>query len=1079
MQEQAAIVASIAEVEPALDLPTTVAQRLRAELGPETAEDVINCLRTAKAFLIQLETDQNGLRLAASAAYNLREALNRIVSSHDPAEGGLRLVLTSWRIFQEQLAAPQTGRDEARETFESVMRRVEADEARANSYALKLITHLRQRTGVDPLVGVANPVKEFQALLQDVNSSLHGDLSHQEATSLFDRTISWFDRMFTPPDEVAQSILDLAAQRWVSPDQTDTIARLATNSHHLRLLFGALQDSAWLSPLHTAGIVGVPVADTVWPAASLTNGLGKTEPKSVADLLELVLSDIAQQPKSERTSARYEVLRVAASLGSAGRPVVATVAGLHGDVGAVRSLAVHAALEARPDDQFVTKVADAVLGHCSPFPRPAHYETVQILDHLAAGLTTVNYVNRAQILAGKTRKLAAKEVEQTAFRWIGVEALGLEMQENPNSLPLLAHHLSRLLSVAPQYNVPFNEQWKCVQGISGEIGDRLRAQVLAVAADQPISDAIAHVATRIGHALTTAEDLALVNSIMDRDPTDEDLRSWVDACGVPSPTPAEEQSIPADWRRMWRWAAILPERVLAAWTPAIDQLSEYWQDRPSTEPLTVDHRPEVGLQFVERTSATVDLSTEPPLEVVAMLTAGESDADVSRVFPGPYWRTRALEDAVQNDPAAWSSCPSEIIEGLATDEFVEAYVRGLLGGIEDIVPQAPAVIDAVVPRLLQTLEPPDLTQPAGGSADSRDLQRVLLDLVRQLANHDGNVDSQLGPLWDVCDKLIANAPTVGELSQSPLERAYDASWSNGLLTMLTLAAWEHRNRPHVRAEFTQTLDTVIALTTASGLELRAILAAHRPILEHIAGDWLASRLQPLFRDRPFGRQTFELTVRWSQPTPWLYKTCSDDLFQAAKRNAYNAARILALCVIDDVPGYDIRIVVDRLAATPAALAETVEYIAFLVQNAASDAPILARAVNAWDYLLRTDAITSKDVALAGIGRWAFVTNIDDARWLKMIASTLEVTLGRIGHQKSVANKLARLPATDDTCTIFIALLDNADDQWDRMYIAGQAIDVLRAWQHPATSSARALRTRLIDLGYLDAQHIVLSTAASS
>lgn len=1079
MQEQGAIVTSIAEVEPALDLPTTVAQRLRAELGPETAADVVNCLRTAKAFLIQLETDQGGLRLAASAAYNLREALNRIVSSHDPAEGGLRLVLTAWRVYQEQLAAPGLGRDEARETFESVMRRVESDEARATSYALKLIAHLRQRTGVDPLVGAADPIKEFQALLQDVNSRLHGDLSRQEATGLFNRTISWFDRMFTPPDEVAQSILDLAAQRWVSPDQTNTLARLATNSHHLRLFFGALQDSAWLSPLHAAGIVKAPVAETVWPVASLANGLGRTEPEPVADLLELVLNEIAKQPKSERTSARYEVLRVAVSLGSAGHSVVTTVARLHSDVWDVRSLAVHAALQAEPHDPFVTTVADAVLAHCSPFPRPAHHETIQILDHLVGGLNASNFVNRAQILAGKTRQLAAKDEEQTAFRWLGVEALGLEMLDNPQSLPLLAHHLSRLLSAAPQYDVSFNEQWKWVERISGEVGDRLRAQVLAVATDQPISDAIAHVATRIGHALTTAEDLALVISVMDRNPTEEDLRSWVDACGTPSPEPAEGQPIPADWVRMWRWAAILPERVLAAWTPVIDQLSEYWQDHPSTEPLTVDHRPEVNLQFVERTSATVDLSAEPPLDVVAMLTACEPDDDASLAFPGPYWRTRALEDAVTNDPVAWSGCPVEIVTGLATDEFVEAYVRGLLGGITDIVPQSPAVIDAVVPRLLQTLEPPDLTQLAGWSADSGDLQRVLLDLVRQLANHDGNIDSQLGPLWDVCDKLIASAPAVGESSQSPLERAYNASWGNGLLTMLTLAAWEHRNHTHIRAKFTQTLDTVIALTTASGLELRAILAAHRPILEHIASDWLESRLRPFFRDRPFGRQTFELTLKWSQPTLWLYTTCSDDLFQAAKRNAYNAARILALCVINDAPGYDIRLVVDCLAATPGALAETVEHIAYLVKDAASDTPILARAVNAWDYLLRSDAIISKDIALAGIGLWALVANIDDARWMRMTMSTLEVTLGRIGHQKSVANKLARIPATDDTCTIFIALLDNADNHWDRMYIAGQAIDVLRAWQHPATNSARTLRTRLIELGYLDAQHIVLPTAASN
>ena len=142
MQEQAEAEAGEADDALALDLTLTLTQRLHAELGTGPADEVISCLRTAKTFLRQLETDPHGLRLAASAAYNLREALNRIVSTHDPAEGGLQLVLTAWKIYQSQIAAPESDRDAAREAFDSVLRSVESDESRASGYARKLITLL-------------------------------------------------------------------------------------------------------------------------------------------------------------------------------------------------------------------------------------------------------------------------------------------------------------------------------------------------------------------------------------------------------------------------------------------------------------------------------------------------------------------------------------------------------------------------------------------------------------------------------------------------------------------------------------------------------------------------------------------------------------------------------------------------------------------------------------------------------------------------------------------------------------------------------------------------------------------------
>ena len=149
-------------------------------------------------------------------------------------------------------------------------------------------------------------------------------------------------------------------------------------------------------------------------------------------------------------------------------------------------------------------------------------------------------------------------------------------------------------------------------------------------------------------------------------------------------------------------------------------------------------------------------------------------------------------------------------------------------------------------------------------------------------------------------------------------------------------------------------------------------------------------------------------------------------------------------------------ILDRLANMPNTVAETVEDIAYFVQDADSGSPSSRVPSTYGTTCSAPTRLPRRTWHSLEIGRWAFVKNIDDARWLQMTAATLEVTLGRIDHQTSVANRLARVHATDDSCAIFIALLDNTDDTWDRPYIAGQAIDMLRAWQqtvrpveHPA------------------------------
>ena len=144
-------------------VPRVVIERLRAELGAR-AEKVLGCLRTATALVAQAEADVSGLRLAESAAYNLREALNHVVEGQDAAEGGLGAVVDAWRRFQDQTAVPGIDTSAARDELDQVLSRVAADESRASYYARRLVTYLQYRAGARPLGPAPNSLPRWGRL---------------------------------------------------------------------------------------------------------------------------------------------------------------------------------------------------------------------------------------------------------------------------------------------------------------------------------------------------------------------------------------------------------------------------------------------------------------------------------------------------------------------------------------------------------------------------------------------------------------------------------------------------------------------------------------------------------------------------------------------------------------------------------------------------------------------------------------------------------------------------------------------------------------------------------------------------
>jgi hypothetical protein len=604
-----------------LDLPAEVVERVVDELS-DRGEKVVAALQTAAVLITQAVHDDTGLRFAESAAYNLREALEAVVSGRTPVLGGLPVVIEAWERFEREVAQP--GNDDAAslETFGVVLRNAAERQDRNSYHEAKLLGYLRDKSGVDPLFGGLGPVAEYKRLRRTASQGLHRDTALDSVTELYQRTLAWFVRMFTPPDTVVLALRGLAAEPWRGPEQIDRLRELALNPHHLRLFFSHLADPAWLDPLYEADVVPLPDPGTPWPMAGLLEGLGRTTPAAVATLAQRLLADCKSLPVQQRLDARFQLLILATQLGPDGHTLVGDVAAAHPDNRSVRSLAAGTVKRTDPGDPIVERVARVFL-HGGPMDRDSYYYRL-LLDQLETGMNSANAEKRTRMVAAKLRDAAGEE--QAGWVVLGIARLTTDLGEDDRYfLVVVSHYLARLVVRAHASGVPSRLLLDWVNEIPGEVGERLVSRVLALADDIPFQDKIDHITGRLASHTATGDDQDLVNAILAANPNPAQLTAWTDALGSPSDRPADPTVLPRDWARAWRWSASLPEHLLTQWQEPIAAVSAL---HGRIEPEAFDRRiPTSYAMRGQSAYSTAELAALPVLDAARMVATWRPDAD--------------------------------------------------------------------------------------------------------------------------------------------------------------------------------------------------------------------------------------------------------------------------------------------------------------------------------------------------------------------------------------------------------------------------------------------------------------------
>lgn len=1051
--------------DPVLDLSPEVVERVVTELDGR-GEKAVAALRTAAVLIEQAVHDGAGLRLAESAAYNLREALEAVVAGRTPAPGGLPIVIEAWERFEREVVQPDNDSIDSLETFRAVLRKATERQDRGSYHEAKLLNYLRDQSGVDPLAGGLDPIAEYKRLRKTASQGLHRDTALDTVTELYQRTLAWFVRMFTPPDSVVLALRELATEPWRGPDQIERLRQLVSNPHHLRLLFTHLTDPAWLFPLHEAGVVPLPTPEATWPLAGLMEGLGRTAPAAVTALLQQLLTDCKHHLRPEqRLDARFKLLILATQLGPDGHTIVGAIVDMHPDNRAVRSLASGAVKQADPAAPIVARVSNVVL-NAGPLDHDRYYYRL-LLEQLEKGLDSDNAETRTELVAAKLRRAA----EQQVAGWIshGIARLTTELGEDDRYFLVVApHYLARMTARAHTLGVPSQRLLDGVTQIPGEIGERLACRILARAEDFPLQDKIEHITRRLASQAATGDDKDLVDAIVAADPTPSQLTPWSEALGLPSHA-TDTSALPRDWMKTWQWSAILPAHLLAVWQAPIAEVSARYG---RITPEMFDHRTPTSFMMSGQSAYQAEeLAALPVLSAASLVAKWRPDADSDARMVGARELARILQTVVAGHPQAWTEDPTAVVETLREPVYVLHYFYALAEKAADVVAQTGEILAAA--QLVKT----ELWQPTElGDAtfdfepDWHRVDTAVVDVITKLADRDASFAEQLETAWTWALAAVhAPSDTNNSTMDDHLTRAINNPRGRGLQTVLSLAAWEYRNLAAIRSQFVDTLDSLLQTTGQVGMEYRAILASQRPRLERIAADWLDQRVDALFRDDELGPATVDLTLTYARyTTPWLYQTLREDIIAAAIRGTEAAIASLLIGTLKNELGYDIDITIAALHKEPTILASAAAVVAHLVQDSSADAPELETAVRFWRALLDANRDIVPTDVLRHTGRWAFVAGLADSKWTRLTLQSLVLTGGLIDYAIEVADRCESAPIPGDSTKILL-LLQGRGEPWENHHIAQVALTALRA-----LSTARsdenflALRTRLIELGHGEA-----------
>jgi hypothetical protein len=1043
-------------------------EHLVAEFG-DRGQDAVEFLESARALLESDPQPSPIPRRANDAAYNIREALKRLLPP-DSGSGKWRKITDEVVKAKRRYAAVRglEGTDEAGalEELTAALEELEAfKESEEGQHGRRLRQVLETRAGVPPLDA---SLKSYLQLLRQVDSQgVHGSPSIEEVRDYFERAVSVIRTLFAPFQLRKPELDALARLVGPTPDDAQRLLAVCSTPHHLAYFLRHAVTPRWLRLLDPH--LDPPPGGGAWSVLYMTERLGAVHSEEIASWL----SERYAQAGPTDVSAAY-IAAAAVDCMPASTGILVRALRDYPRSQWIRAHAVRAAEALEPDSPILEQLAEFLLD-------PEDEVTLaggaarRLIESLVAGMTDANGDARISLLC--RRLVAASEVRYFLFTLLPMGSIEDVPEDEARGTGVLLQGLMRVVVKGMQSGMSVEHMSGLVDGLPDGLRHRFRVWLFRQSLDVPVNVLVSEVAQAIRDREPTGDDVRLIERIVGQATPADFNEAWAAALGAP-PSPEEigralsSNEVPRAWKRAKYWYPVLPESARRAWETASSLMEPAYPSASREEYLAPMPRPRagyagspIGQQYLEA------LDVEDAARLIADWRPTDDRMTIARELG------RALEAVVASHPQTWGANPLETVALLRHPTYIHHYFEGLAKTAAALGGTGPPLVEAIT---FCRTHPWDVVVLGGDDFDY-DPTWVPVDdsgvkLIAALAEHGIDLGDRHNDAWSiVLEAARDRSRASGILSprDDPLETAINRACTKALEAAFHLMSADFKKHGEVRGEAFELLDESLRLEGWDGAEHRAIIAPRLPFLLHIGRAWIESREELLFgavAPDDLGQKTVELALKWGRPNPWLLERHRRAVRKAVRNNVENALSHMLIAMLWELPGYSVDETVSWLASQEAeVLSNSGERIARLLMRE-PEARHLDLGRRFWGMAI--DAAPTSN-SLEGLGWWAEVEALPKDDFERLTLATVEKTEGTLDWCAEVAERCAREPVTVSGLDVMTRLLRGRHEPWDRSRVADVALAALKASSgHTHLADARGrLRTALTDLGYFEAQDL--------
>ena len=1014
--------------------------RMRQEFG-ERGVYAVEMLQTAERLLEQTE---QAPRQASAAAYCIRQAAVEIFQKERNSGDSWRVVSRDAVDAKRRFIDSPNPKDDLPDLLSAVDRlaKIHDDDT---THQGRLREAIKFMTGDDPLTGESSPLKEHQGLIEALYMPMH-DVKDQsgaeDVRAHYNRAIHTLARILLPSNR-QEVIAQLAELHEPQSADAKRLKEVMVSPNDFDYFASRMKSAAWFKVMDR-DMLKPPSGSSPWLVRHIVSNLKDEHLDAFISLVNEYWDDWTAD-EAGLDGMGFVGFR----LGDHGLPFLAKALEKKPESRPLCGFAALAYSRTTPSNPWIAKLADLLLNPASALDDYNRTDTIP--TRLVDGMNRSSSEERIAILVFKL----AMWLECRDLGYLPSPIADIDRNAPPVTNGIV-RGLCDALKKGRSLGMPTLDLVGQIARLPEHIRSRFEAWLYSHADDVDCSTLVDFVVSSCRSRHPAGEDVLLLDRL-GRQCTEELSAKVAGAIGSP-PDPEEVDGIMRrdgrhedDLRRIL-WAATIGDGInLPGWEPCLKILGKRGWNRDSiSHPVYVS----VGS---ESPFGREEFDSTDPYAMAAKIKVWRPDAERSLGSAIAIDIANELEDAVKSNPDRWAEDPVRMIKILQHPTYVAGYFRGLARSEDSLDPHADKLIRATGLAVMHPWPAIPLgSLPYEYDPDWQNADNAGIDLIGAIARKNARLSEEsLSDAWGLVLTAATGRPVEPLENADPeaepetdskdhMQTAINRPRTNALQVALYLIQYVKNRNGVVPEAVLAMLTGALRLTGQDGAEHRAILASRTAFLRSALPDWFEQNERILFgKEAPgnLAQVSFDMHLGWDHPDKAILEKYRNEVLGAIERGIKRAMDRLLLGMFWDIDGYDpksIAACLTEMGSKYVSLAgEHMAAILSIKDNAGS----IPHGVSLWKCVLDS---SPKLEALAGYGRWADVSALDQELWESLTLRTCKQTHGKLDRAGDVAKRIGSAHTVTDTGLKILKLLIQANpDYLDRYMVAENALNALR------------------------------------